>query len=177
MDQKEASEESRVASIKYAQMELKEEPLWSNEQLMYEREASEAFLVLKSWYYDIHFNLVRGSCPEHLYASQWRVLRLKFNLYHLANSIIYRRNHDVIWLRCLEKDDANHVAREMHDDPASGHYGKETTAHKILRDEYYWPTVFKDSHAYACKFKACQTTAGWERKPMLWFIDHSSNEA
>ena len=162
-EQKEASKESGMPSMKYAQMDLREEPLWSNEALIYEREASEAFLDPESWYYDIRFYLVRGSCLEHLDTSHRRELRLKSNLYHLANNVLYRKNHDGTWLRCLEKDDANHVLNEMHDNPAGGHYGRETTAHKILRVGYYWPTVFRDSHAYARKCKVCQIAVGRER--------------
>eukprot|EP00253_Pinus_taeda_P007341 PITA_07341 len=41
----------------------------------------------------------------------------------------------------------------MHDGPTGGHYGGDTTAHKILRAGYYWPTVFRDSYAYARKCK------------------------
>ncbi len=37
----------------------------------------------------------------------------------------------------LEKDDTDHVLKEMHDVPAGGHYGRETTTHKIVRDGYY----------------------------------------
>ena len=99
-------------------------------------------------------------------ASQWRVFRLKYNQYHLANNTLYRKNYDGIWLRCLEKDDAYHVLKEMHDGIVGGHYGEETTAHKMLRAGYYWPTAFRDSHAYARKCKMCQTAAGRERKPV-----------
>eukprot|EP00253_Pinus_taeda_P023917 PITA_23917 len=60
--------------------------------------------------------------------------------------------------------DVDRVLKEMHDSPVGGHYGGETTAHKILRAGYYWPTLFKESHAYARKCKVCQTTAGRERK-------------
>jgi len=70
-------------------------------------------------------------------------------------------------MRCLEKDDANHVLKEIHDGPAGGHYGGETTTHKILRAGYYWPTVFRDSHAYIRKCKVCQTTAGREINPVV----------
>jgi len=55
----------------------------------------------------------------------------------------------------------------MHNDLVGGHCGGETTAHKILRVGYYWPTVFKDSHAYACKCKVCQIAAGQERNPTI----------
>lgn len=90
-------------------------------------------------------------------ASQQRALRLKSNKYHLANNIVYTKNYDGIWLRCLEKDDVDHVLKEMHDGPVGGHYGGETTARKILRARYYCPIVFRDSYAYARKCKACKT--------------------
>ena len=134
---------------------------------MYEQETSEAFLDPESWYYDIHFYLVRGSCPEHMDASQRRALRLRSIEYRLANNVLYRKNHDGIWLRCLEKDDADHVLKEMHDSLVGGHYGGETTAHRILRAGYYWPTMFRDSHTYSSKCKVCQTTARRERKPVV----------
>ena len=128
--------------------------------LTYERETLEVPLDPESLYYDIHFYLTWGSCPEHMDSSRRRVLRLKFNQYHLANDTLYRKNYDGIWLRCLEKGDVDHVLKEMHDNPTGGHYGGETSAHKILRAGYYWPIVFRDSHSYARKCKVCQTVVG-----------------
>ena len=81
-----------MQSIQNAQVEFREEPIWINETLMYERETPEALLGPKSWYHDIHFYLTRGSCPEHMDASQRRVLRLKSNQYHLANDTLYKNN-------------------------------------------------------------------------------------
>lgn len=55
--------------------------------------------------------------------------------------------------------------QELHDGPAGGHFGGNTTAHKILHAGYYWPTIFKDAHEYARKCKACQNMTERERKP------------
>ena len=54
--------------------------------------------------------------------------------------------------------------QELHDGPTRGHFGGNTTTHKILHVGYYWPTLFKDAHEYARKCKVCQTTSGSERK-------------
>jgi hypothetical protein len=56
--------------------------------------------------------------------------------------------------------------QELHDGPAGGHFGGDTTTHKILHAGYYWPTLFKDAHEYVRKCKTCQT-AGRQRKPAL----------
>jgi hypothetical protein len=79
--------------------------------------------------------------------------------------VLFRRNYDSILLRCLEKTEAQKVLQELHDGPAGGHFGGDTTAHKIIHAGYYWPTLFKDAHDYVRKCKICQTASGRQRKP------------
>ena len=67
----------------------------------------------------------------------------------MIDGVLFQRNCDKVLLRCLEKDDAKHILTELHDGPAGGHFSGETTAHKVLREGYYWPTLFKDAHAHA----------------------------
>ena len=63
-------------------------------------------------------------------------------------------------MRCLEKDEAEKVFLELHVGEASGHFGGDTTAHKFLRASYYWPTLFRDSHALCRKCIICQKASG-----------------
>jgi hypothetical protein len=70
-------------------------------------------------------------------------------------------------LRCLEKEDTDKVLSKLHDGPTRGHFGGDTIAHKILRASYYWPTLFKYSHAYARKCQECQRATGKEKKPVF----------
>eukprot|EP00253_Pinus_taeda_P013068 PITA_13068 len=76
-----------------------------------------------------------------------------------------RQNYDSILLRCLEKPEAQKVLQELHDGPARGHFGADTTAHKIIHAGYYWPTLFRDAHEYVRKCRNCQTSSGRQRKP------------
>ena len=69
----------------------------------------------------------------------------------LVEGILFRKNYDGVLLRCLEKEDAKKVMSILHDGPAGGHYSRDTTAHKVLRAGYYWPTLFKDAHAHVRK--------------------------
>ena len=46
-----------------------------------------------------------------------------------------------------------------------GRFGGETTAHKILRAGYYWPTLFRDSYTFVRKCQECQLAAGRVKKP------------
>jgi hypothetical protein len=61
------------------------------------------------------------------------------------------------------------VLAEIHDGPTGGHFGGDTITHKVLRAGYYWPTLFKDSHAYAKKCQECQKASGRERKYIFLF--------
>jgi hypothetical protein len=78
--------------------------------------------------------------------------------------VFFHINYDGVLLRCLEHDDAEKVLRELHDGPTGGNFVGETTAHKILRVGYYWPTLFRDAHAYARKCKSCQVSIGRENR-------------
>jgi hypothetical protein len=70
-------------------------------------------------------------------------------------------------LRCLEKPDADRVLKDMHDGPTRVHFLGDTTTHKILRAGYYWPTLFKDAHAYSRRCEACRKFAGREYKVVV----------
>lgn len=56
---------------------------------------------------------------------------------------------------------------ELHQGQAGGHFGGDTTAHKILRAGYYWPTLFKDAHALARKCIKCQKCTGRYKRSAL----------
>jgi hypothetical protein len=101
---------------------------------------------------------------DHLNAKQKRALRLKYLQYQLLHGILFRKNYDGVLLRCLERQDVDNVLKDMHDGPVGGHFSGDTTTHKVLRAGYYWPTLFKDAHAYSRSCEACQKVAGREHK-------------
>eukprot|EP00253_Pinus_taeda_P017724 PITA_17724 len=82
----------------------------------------------------------------------------------IVDDVLFRRNYDSILLRYLEKPEAQKVLQELHDGPARGHFGADTTTHKIIHAGYYWPTLFRDTHEYVRKCQTCQTTSGRQRK-------------
>ena len=109
--------------------------------------------------------LETGTAPDYLEPRKRRALRLKYAPYLLINNILFRRNSDRVLLRCLKKDETEVILKELHFGPAGGHFGGETTAHKILRAGYYWPTLFRDSYAFVRKCQECQLAAGRVKKP------------
>jgi hypothetical protein len=68
-------------------------------------------------------------------------------------------------MRCLEKDKAEKFLLELHSGEAGGHFGGDTTAHKVLRAGYYWPILFRDAHALIRKCTICQKASRRLQKP------------
>eukprot|EP00253_Pinus_taeda_P005698 PITA_05698 len=60
--------------------------------------------------------------------------------------------------------EAQRVLQELYDGPAGGHFGADTTAHKVIHAGYYWPTLFRDAHEYVRKCPSCQTSSGRLKK-------------
>ena len=117
------------------------------------------------WYNEINYYLTHGSNPNHLDARKKPALILKYAQYQLIDGVLFQQNYDNVLLRCLEKDDLDHILTELHDGPAGGHFGGETTAHTVLREGYYWPALFINAHAHARKCQICQVNAGRGRRP------------
>eukprot|EP00253_Pinus_taeda_P027025 PITA_27025 len=102
----------------------------------------------QSQYADLIFYLKNGHAPPHLSYKNKRAIRLKAKTFTIIDDVLFKRNYDSILLRCLEKTEAQKVLQELHDGPAGGHFGADTTAHKIIHAGYYWPTLFRDTHEY-----------------------------
>ena len=91
-----------------------------------------------SWYSDLSYFLHHGKCIEHLNPKERRDIRIKFAQYLLISSMLFYMNYHGLLLRCLEKEEAKKVLKFLHNGPISGHFARETMAHKILRVGYYY---------------------------------------
>ena len=93
-----------------------------------------------------------------------RTLRLNSAQYQLIDRVLFRKYYNDVFLRCVEKYDADKILVELHDGPTGGHFGGETSTHKILHAGYYWCTRFRDAYSYTKKCKTCQIYSRRERK-------------
>eukprot|EP00253_Pinus_taeda_P007508 PITA_07508 len=105
----------------------------------------------KSQYADLIFYLKNGHAPPNLSYKNKRAIRLKSKNFVIIDDVLFRQNYDSVLLRCLEKPEAQKVLQELHDGPTGGHFGADTTTHKIIHAGYYWPTLFRNTHEYVRK--------------------------
>ena len=103
------------------------------------------------WYDHTNFFLHNGFAPKTLYPKKCRALRMKSAPYQLINDVLFRNNYDGVFLRCLEKDHPDDFLFQFHARTTDGHFSCDTTAHKIIKVGYYWPTLFRDSHSFVKK--------------------------
>lgn len=114
----------------------------------------------------VHF-LKTSQCPLDLDKAKHRYYRLQSIPYVLINDVLYRKDHSGVLLRCVDSDQIGEILHEFHDGHSGGHFSPRTIAFKIMQVGYYWPNVFKDSHAYVRKCVKCALFAGKERLAAL----------
>jgi hypothetical protein len=90
-------------------------------------------------------------CPYDLDTHQTRRLCLESSRYIILGDFLLRRSVDGILIRCVNNEEAQKLLQETHGSSDSvihvgGHFSAKTTAFKIIRKGYYWPSIFLDSY-------------------------------
>jgi hypothetical protein len=112
-------------------------------------------LVDLEWYRDIVFYLRSRQFPVTMNLKEKRTLKMKENKYVLIADILFRRNYDGTLLRCVDENKAQELMRKLHEGICGGHFSPTATSHKIIRDGFYWPCIFKDSYSTIRKCVSC----------------------
>ena len=86
-------------------------------------------------------------------------LRARSARFTFLQGTIYKRGFSAPLLKCIGKEDANYVLREVHEGIYGNHIGARTLAGKTLKQGYYWPTMLKDVTELVKKCKICQEHA------------------
>ena len=101
--------------------------------------------------------LVDGTLPsDPKEASKLKSRSARFTVHR---GTLYKRGFSTPILKCVGKEYANYILREVHKGICGNHIGARTLAGKTLRQGYYWPTMLKDATKLVRKCKACQEHA------------------
>ena len=74
------------------------------------------------WYDDIKFYLTHGYDPPTLDFKKHMKLILKATPYQFIHNVLFRINYDGVFLRRVEKLEANNILFEMHARPRGGNF-------------------------------------------------------
>ena len=86
-------------------------------------------------------------------------LRARSARFTVHRGTLYKRGFSAPILKCVGKEDANYILREVHEGICGNHIGARTLAGKTLRQGYYCPTMLKDATELVRKCKAYQEHA------------------
>ena len=89
-------------------------------------------------------------------ASKLRTRSATFTIHWGA---LYKRGFSIPIIKCVGKEDANYVLREVHEGICGNHIGARSLVAKTLRQGYYWPIMLKDATELVKKCKICQEHA------------------
>jgi hypothetical protein len=112
------------------------------------------------WYKDVIDFLQELQPPDGLQKSKERALKLKAVRYCLIDQTLYWKDPLGVLLKCLGPPEAEMIMDEFHSGLCGGHHFWRATTHKILRDGYYWPTIFTDVCKGVRACIKCQKFAG-----------------
>ena len=110
-----------------------------------------------SWMDPIWDYLIDGKFPSD--PKEVSKLKTRSARFTVHRGTLYKRGFSAPILKCVGKEDANYILREVHEGICGNHIGARTLAGKALRQGYYWPTMLKDTTKLVRKCKACQEHA------------------
>jgi hypothetical protein len=116
------------------------------------------------WYSSIVQFLQTLSVPSTPTKTQRRAFKLRAVNFCINDNLLFWKNPIGLLLRCVNQEEATKVMNEFHSSECGGHHYWKTTAHKILRSGYYWPSLFSDVYEFV---KVCDKCQRFEGKKQL----------
>ena len=89
-------------------------------------------------------------------ASKLRARSARFTIHR---GTLYKQGFSTPILKCVGKEDANYVLREVNEGICGNHIGARSLVEKTLRHGYYWPIMLKAATELVKKCKICQEHA------------------
>jgi len=78
------------------------------------------------------------------------------NHYTIVGGVLCKRGLDNSLLKCVDDSEAWHIIEAAHSGACGGHVNSQMLAKKIIRMEYYWPTMEEDCAIYVRRCIKCQ---------------------
>ncbi|XP_028230510.1 uncharacterized protein LOC114410780 [Glycine soja] len=93
--------------------------------------------VGKPWYFNIKRYIKDKEYPREASDNDKRMLRRLAADFFQSGNILYKRNHDMVLLRCVDTREAKQMLVEVHEGSFATHAKEHAMAQKILRAGYY----------------------------------------
>ncbi|XP_058727667.1 uncharacterized protein LOC131599276 [Vicia villosa] len=121
--------------------------------------ATEAVIDDKPWFHDIKRFLQTQEYPLGASNKDKKTLRRLSGSFFLNGDVLYKRNFDMVLLRCVDRHEADMLMHEVHEGSFGTHSNGHAMSKKILRAGYYWLTMESDCYKHVKRCHKCQIYA------------------
>ena len=87
--------------------------------------------------------------------------------YVLIDQIMYWKDPGGMLLKCLDMSEVDLVTAELHGGACGGHKYWKATSFKIIREGYYWTTLFTNVYSQVKACIECQKFVGKQKLQSL----------
>jgi hypothetical protein len=118
----------------------------------------ESLLSLSSmpWFAkNINF-LAIGDLPTHWSTEDKGKFLNEVKKFYWDDPYLFEYCPDQIFRSCIPDNEVSNVIKLCHSEACGSHFSSKKKAAKILQNGFYWPTMFKDTHAFCKTCESCQ---------------------
>ncbi|XP_048623941.1 uncharacterized protein LOC125592655 [Brassica napus] len=108
------------------------------------------------WFAEIANFLAAEKEPPKFTGNEKRKFLREARQYVWDEPYLYKHCRDDIFRRCVPEADIPGILHHCHGSSYAGHFATFKTVSKILQADFWWPTMFRDAHAFIARCDACQ---------------------
>ena len=98
------------------------------------------------WYTNIIFVLQHLQAPPNMDITRVSFLKQKAARFYILNGKLYWEEIGGVLLNCVNEQEAKKLMEYFHAGECGGHHYWKDTVNKIMREGFYWPTIFFNTH-------------------------------
>jgi len=119
------------------------------------------------WYANIVNFLVSKQLLAHWSTQDKRKFLNEVKNFYWDDPYLFKYCPDQIFRRCIPDNEVSSVIKFCYSEACGGHFSSRKTTAKILQSGFYWPTMFKDSHAFCKTCENCQKLGSISKRHMM----------
>ena len=85
-----------------------------------------------------------------------RKIKRRVARFTILNDTLYKRGFSMPYLKCVDEEKAKYILEEIHEGVCRDHEGPKSLVSKIIRIDYFWPTMQKEAKEVVKKCDKCQ---------------------
>ena len=110
----------------------------------------------RPWFADIANYLAAEDEPANFTGYKKKKFLRELRRFYWDEPYLYKHCADGVYRRCIAEVEVPDVLFHCHASEYAGHFATFKTVSKVLQAGFWWPTMFKDAHAFVSQCDVCQ---------------------